>query len=124
MLFDQASKPVDFLAAIAVAALQPHWIQPELGFMVVAFNMDMRGLAAVPCVEEKPVGPAAKHGRHASMLLGATFKSNPAQTCPIHFGFIIASYLFFISSGATSSLWEAMVQTWPKGSVRVPERSP
>ena len=31
---------------------------------------------------------------------------------------------FFISSGDTSSTWVATFQTWPKGSVNMPERSP
>src|SRR5688572_1339848 len=30
----------------------------------------------------------------------------------------------FISSGETSSMWVEMVQRWPKGSIRVAERSP
>jgi hypothetical protein len=44
--------------------------------------------------------------------------------CPASFSFMKASARFDISAGGTSSTCVAIVQTWPKGSSTVPERSP
>src|SRR5262249_10514695 len=68
MLLDQLPDAIDFLAAEAVAALQPYRVEPELRLAVVALNRDVRRLATVTDVEEEVERPAAERRRHAPML--------------------------------------------------------
>jgi hypothetical protein len=46
------------------ASGQPDWIQPELGAIGIALDMDVDRLIAVGRVEEEPVRPIAMDGRH------------------------------------------------------------
>src|ERR1700674_2182930 len=57
--------------------------------------------------------------RYTSFLGQATEIDQAPDGC-----FIMASWRLLISSTDRSSLWVAMVQTWPNGSSKVPERSP
>ena len=51
MLFHEFLDAIDFATAKPAAALQPHWIEPELGYLVVAFNVNMFGFVAITGVE-------------------------------------------------------------------------
>lgn len=48
----------------AAAVLKPHGIEPDLGAIGVALDVDVRWLAAVTREEEATIGADAKDGRH------------------------------------------------------------
>src|SRR6266446_5113181 len=52
------------------------------------------------------------------------FMNDPRYGCGFPMAAIAAAPRFLISSGLRSSVWVASPQTWPKGSVTLPNRSP
>ncbi len=63
MLFDQLLNLLDVTTAESVAAFDPDWIEPELGFACISFDMNVRWFAAIPGIEEETVGSAPQHSR-------------------------------------------------------------
>src|SRR5262245_42226469 len=68
MLFDQLADSVQLFPAEAAAAFDADGIEPEFRFAIVAFDMDMRWLASIAGIEEKPQRAYSKDSRHANML--------------------------------------------------------
>lgn len=68
MLIDKRPNPVDLLSAETMAPLQPNRVEPEFRLAIVALDVNMRRLAAVPSVEEEPERPATEDSWHAAML--------------------------------------------------------
>jgi hypothetical protein len=56
---DQFLDPGDFLPAEAVAPFQPDGVEPELGFAVVALDVDVGRLTTIAGVEEESERPAS-----------------------------------------------------------------
>ena len=87
------------------------FLKPSLGIHVVAG--DTPALTAAGC-RPLPLGRSLRKARGYCLVC----------CCPARFSFMKASARFDISAGGTSSTCVAIVQTWPKGSSTVPERSP
>ena len=51
-----------------MASNQANWVQPELRFSVVAFNVNVRRFASVARVKEKSERSAPQHCRRTTML--------------------------------------------------------
>ena len=64
VLMDHANDTRDLPARKAAAVLEPDRIEPDLGAIGVALDVDVRWLSAIARVEEAAVGPDAKDGRH------------------------------------------------------------
>ena len=64
VLMDHQNDTRDLAARKATALLQPNGIEPDLGAIGVASDVDMRRLGAITREEEAAVGPDAKNGRH------------------------------------------------------------
>jgi hypothetical protein len=79
MLLDQLTESVNLFTAKAVAALQPDRVEPELRLTVVTFDVDVRGFAPIPGVEEEPERAHSEYSRHVGMLRRASAKSNILQ---------------------------------------------
>jgi hypothetical protein len=57
VLLNQCLYPIDLISTIPTAILQSDGIEPELGDIVVTFNMSVRRLVAVGRVKEEPISP-------------------------------------------------------------------
>jgi len=55
IVFCQLLDAVEFTATKTAAALQSHWIEPELGNSIIAFNVDMFWFVAITGVEEETI---------------------------------------------------------------------
>ena len=51
-------------ASQSSAFLLPYRIQPELGHMIVTFNVHMPRLVAISCIKEESVWTVPQDGRH------------------------------------------------------------
>jgi hypothetical protein len=47
MFFDQPLNPIDLCSTKATAALEPSRVNPEFGFVIITFNVDVGRLIAV-----------------------------------------------------------------------------
>ena len=64
MLTDHENDTRDLTARKAAAVLEADRIEPDLGAIGVALDVDVRRLSAITREEEAAVGPDAKDGRH------------------------------------------------------------
>jgi len=55
VFFDKFLYPTNFRAAKAAIKLKPHGSKPELGFVVVSFNMNVRGFITITRITEKAI---------------------------------------------------------------------
>ena len=55
---------IDFASTETAATVKANGVEPELGFHVFPFNVDMGRLVPVAGVEEKPVRPFYRYSRH------------------------------------------------------------
>jgi hypothetical protein len=55
VVFHKLLNAIDFATAKTTTALQSHRIEPELGNIIVALNVDMFWLVAIAGVEEEPI---------------------------------------------------------------------
>ncbi len=68
VLLNQLGEPVDFLRGEPVTSLKADRIEPELGLTIIAFDVDVRRLAAIASVKEESKRTTSKHGGHRLML--------------------------------------------------------
>ena len=61
---DHENDTRDLAARKAAAVMQADWIEPDLGAICIALDMDVRRLSAITREEEAAVGPDAKDRRH------------------------------------------------------------
>jgi hypothetical protein len=59
--------PPQLDAIEAHASLKSNRIEPVLGDIIVSFDMNMRRLLTVACVEEESIRTDAEHRRHAEV---------------------------------------------------------
>ncbi len=52
------------MSAETAASLQPDGIDPELGDIVVTLHVYVERFIPISGIEEEPVGPEPKYGRH------------------------------------------------------------
>jgi hypothetical protein len=64
VLLDHSPKSIDLFPAEPVAPLQPHRIEPELCFAIVALDVNMGRLVPITCVEEETEGSTSEYGWH------------------------------------------------------------
>jgi hypothetical protein len=64
MLFYKFQDAIDFATAKTAAALQSHRGEPELGYLIIALNMDMFGFVAITGVEIAPIRSNSQDGWH------------------------------------------------------------
>ncbi len=64
MLMDHQNDTRDLASRKPAALLEPDGIEPDLGTIGVAFDVDVRWLSPITREEETAVGPDAKDGRH------------------------------------------------------------
>jgi len=69
MQFNQRSDSVDLFSLVAETSFEPDWIEPKFRFEIITLDVDVRRFAAVACVEEEPVRPNAKYGRHVRHII-------------------------------------------------------
>jgi hypothetical protein len=72
MVFDQSLYAPHLHPAEPRTPLQPHGIEPELGPVVLALNVDVWRFITIAGVEEEPVRASAQRRRHCSPSLAAT----------------------------------------------------
>src|SRR5438105_857729 len=75
MLLDKRLNTFEFFAIESPMALQPNWIKPEFRLIVIALNVDVRRLAAITRVKEKPVRPGSQYRRHCWIVPGYSILS-------------------------------------------------
>jgi len=80
VLLDKMPAPIDRLAAQPLAARQANRIKPELGFPVVALDVDVGQLGTIAGIEEEPLRPDPQHRRHAPMLRQRPSRGNAVAT--------------------------------------------
>ena len=64
MLRYEALDIAEIRASQSSAFLLPDRVQPELGHMIVTFNVHMLRLVAISCIEEKSIWTMPQDGRH------------------------------------------------------------
>src|SRR5919108_557053 len=64
ILLNHSLYAVDLSPAEAAAVLQPHGVKPELGLVVVPFDVDVWRLVRVTSIKEEPVRPKPQNSRH------------------------------------------------------------
>lgn len=64
MLTDHENDTSDFAPRKAAAPLEPDRIEPDLGAIGIALDVNVGRLSTITRVEEAAVGPQAKDGRH------------------------------------------------------------
>ena len=64
VLMNHQNDSRDLAARKAATVLEPDGIEPDLGAIGVAFDVDVRWLGAITGEEEAAVGPDAKNSRH------------------------------------------------------------
>jgi hypothetical protein len=77
VFLDKPLDTVDFAATEAATSVQPNRIEPEPGFHVLSFDVDMRWFTAVAGVKEEPVWPLDWYGWHScksSMLCAKDYR--------------------------------------------------
>jgi hypothetical protein len=68
MSLDKPRNITEFRLAQSVVRGRRHWLQPEFGFAILAFNVNVRRLASFAAVEVKPIRPNAQDSWHACIL--------------------------------------------------------
>jgi len=58
----------NFFPVESTALLQTDWFEPEFGYIVLSFDVDMERLILVAGIVEKPIRAAAKDGWHQCSL--------------------------------------------------------
>jgi hypothetical protein len=76
MIVDQFADSVNLFSVESATALKPDWVEPELRFTFVAFDMDMGRLGTIAGVEEEPKWTHSEYSRHVPMLHRLHVKTN------------------------------------------------
>jgi hypothetical protein len=61
-------KPIYFAAAKPATVLQANRIEPKLRDTLVTFDVDMRRLVSISCIEKEPIWSDSEHRRHQPRL--------------------------------------------------------
>jgi hypothetical protein len=64
VFFNQSLYAIDFASTKASTTLKANRIEPELGFHVFPFDVDVRRFVSIAGVEEKPVWPFDRYSWH------------------------------------------------------------
>jgi hypothetical protein len=69
MLLDNRLDVVYLLPGKSVTSFQPNGFEPELSLRIIALDVDVCRLVAIPSVEKEPVWAISKDGRHRVILV-------------------------------------------------------
>lgn len=69
MLRHKVFYAIDFFSVETIAILKPHRVEPEFGFLVVLFNVNMRRFILISSIKEEAVGTNSQDGGHSLVCL-------------------------------------------------------
>jgi hypothetical protein len=56
VFFYESQYPIDFASTESPANLKSDRVKPEFGCIILTLNVNVRGLIAIACIKEEPIG--------------------------------------------------------------------